>query len=118
MNQKISNKIIASVLKEKYNNWKKTSIASGGYFIVFNTFLEDGFLNRLSGGAVKLYLYLGIVSKNNTGESFHSIESMAKYFKVSTRTISTWISELEKERLIERYQLEKNEVAYTFLKPY
>jgi len=37
---------------------------------------------------------------------------------LSERTISTWINQLEKARLIERYQLSYDEVAHTYLQPY
>jgi hypothetical protein len=118
LKRELPNKAIAILCKNKYNNWKNYTIGNEGYFIIFNTYLEDGYLCRLSGGATKLFIYLGIVSKNDTGESFHSVESMAKYFDVSERTITTWIKELEKEKLIIRMQLELNGVSHTYLQPY
>ena len=118
MRKDLSNKAIAILCKNRYNNWKKSTIKNEGFFIIFNTFMEDGYLRRLSGGATKMYIYLGVVSKNNTGESFHSVESMSKYFGVSERTILTWLKELEREKLISRMQFEINGVAHTFLQPY
>lgn len=116
--KRIPNKRIASESKKRYNNWKKYMLEQEGYFVVFNNFLEDGFLRRLSGGAVKLYIYFGIVSKNDTGESYHSVISIARYFDVSERTIITWAKELEKESLIIRKQLEIDSVSHTYLQPY
>lgn len=73
---------------------------------------------ELSGGAVSLFVYIGLHSNNQTGESYHSIEKMAKFFKKSPRTISKWIDELEKAKLIKRLQLEVNGPAHTFIRPY
>ncbi|MGB2513197.1 helix-turn-helix domain-containing protein [Leuconostoc suionicum] len=89
-----------------------------GFFVIFNGFLDDGHLKKISGGALKLYVFLGIKSKNDTGESFYTVKQMADYFDVSTRSISNWIKELEKINLVERIQLEYNGVAHTFLNTY
>ncbi|MGW7816520.1 helix-turn-helix domain-containing protein, partial [Staphylococcus xylosus] len=83
-----------------------------------NGFLEKKYLNKISGGALKLYVYLGIHSENATGESFYKIKSISDYFNVSERTVSNWFRELLKLRLIERYQLELNGVSHTYLNVY
>lgn len=117
-NKKIPNRILSDKLRFSHETWKQKSLKSQGYFVVFNSFLEEGYLRNLSGGAVKLFIYLGIVSKNNSGESFHSVESMAKYFGVSKKTIYSWINELEEASLLTRMQLDINAVSHTFLRPY
>lgn len=63
------------------------------------------------------YIFLGINSKNNTGESWYTIESISKYFGKSPRTISYWFKELEKLNLIKRMQLEINAPSHTYLQP-
>jgi len=104
--------------KRNYSEWKKNAINENGFFIIFNGFLESNILKNINGNALKLYIFFGIHSKNETGESFYSIKEIAKYFNKSERTISTWINQLEKARLIERYQLSYDEVAHTYLQPY
>ena len=83
-----------------------------------SSFKSKNILNQISGNALKLYIFFGISSHNETGESWYSLEYIAKYFGKSTRTISNWILELEKVKLIKRIQLERDGVAHTFLKPY
>jgi len=104
--------------KKNYSKWKKNAIDEYGFFIIFNGFLETEILKKINGNALKLYIFLGIHSKNDTGESFYSIKEMARYFGKSERTISYWLKELEKLYLIERYQLSYDEVAHTYLQPY
>lgn len=114
----ISNGLIAKMSKENYKVWKDNSLENAGYFVIFNGFLEQKMLKKISGNALKLYVFLGIKSDNYTGESFFSIQSIAKYFGKSERTISNWIAELEELKLIKRVQLKHNEVSHTFLQPY
>lgn len=116
--EKISNHKKADLLKQRYKSWKTSLLQSGGYFPVFLEFKEDFLLKKLSGNAVKLYLYLGFHSGNMSGETWVSIEQMSKYFDKSPRTISNWLRELEKHNLIERMQMEKNGVSHTLLRPY
>ncbi|MDH9922590.1 helix-turn-helix domain-containing protein [Staphylococcus hominis] len=118
MYNKLSNKQKATLQRKNYEMWKKDSLDTKGFFVIFNGFLDNNYLKRISGGALKLYIFLGIKSKNDSGESFYNIDSIANYFEVSTRTISNWFLELEKLNLIERYQLEFNSVAHTFLNTY
>lgn len=104
--------------RENFKQWKKDNLKSSGYFVIFNGFQANGYLKKLSGNALKLYIYLGVHSDNVTGESFHGIETIAKYFGKSERTIYTWFNELVDLHLIRRAQLEFNGPAHTFLQPY
>lgn len=106
------------ILNKNYSSWKKGILKSEGFFPIFQSFKEEKFLKNLSGNALKLYLYMGLRSKNETGENWVTIDTMSKYFEKSPRTISNWIKELEDKRLIIRFQLESNGPAYTFLTPY
>lgn len=106
------------LLKKNYSYWKKNSINDKGFFIIFNGFLEENILKNISGGALKLYIFLGIKSDNYTGESFYTIPQISEYFSVSERSISNWFKELEKLNLIFRFQLKFNSVAHTYLNTY
>lgn len=108
----------AELNRNEYAKWKKDALSRFGYFPVFQPLKESFLLKNLSGNALKLYLYLGLMSDNTTGETWVSIETIARYFDKSKRTISDWIKELEKAGLIERMQLEQNGVSHTFLVPY
>ncbi|MBO1005917.1 helix-turn-helix domain-containing protein [Pseudogracilibacillus auburnensis] len=108
----------AELLEQDYSAWKSASLEKGGYFPVFNGFKEEYLLKNLSGNAIKMYLYLGLHSGNETGTTWVGIETIAKYFDKSPRTISYWLKELEEAELIVRMQMEKNGVSYTFLRPY
>lgn len=116
--KKIPNYRIAKLKENEYAEWKKEALQTYGYFPVFKPFKEEFFLKNLSGNAVKLYIFLGLMSGNENGKTWVSIETMSNYFNKSKRTISLWLKELEEVRLIERMQMEPNGVAFTFLKPY
>ncbi|MDK8747544.1 helix-turn-helix domain-containing protein [Streptococcus agalactiae] len=108
----------AELLREEYSWWKKAAFDRFGFFPIFQPLKESFLLQKLSGNAIKLYVYLGLMSGNETGETWVSIETIAKYFDKSERTISYWLKELEKAGLITRFQLEKDGVAHTFIRPY
>ena len=111
-------KINTGDLKENFRIWKKKSLNDAGYFIIFNGFLETEILSKVSGGALKMYVFLGIKANNSTGESFYKISTMARYFQVSERTISNWIQELYTLGLIARVQPKFKSVSHTYLRPY
>jgi len=108
----------ADFYRENFAKWKKEQLKSGGFFPIFQLFKEHFYLRNLSGNAVKLYLYLGLMSGNQTGETWVSLTTIAKYFDRTERSISHWMKELEEARLIKRMQMEVNGVAHTFLLPY
>ena len=115
----LSNKKKAEYYRKNYKNWKAIKIYDkAGFFLVYNDFKNKNILKKVSGNAIKCYLYLGISSKNDSGESWHTVERIATYFEVSTRTVSNWLAELEKYNLIKRLQFDMNEVSHTFLQPY
>lgn len=116
--KKITNKVYAKMWRENHAAWKSNSLDSTGFFVIFNGFLDNDILQRISGNALKLYVFLGIKSNNLTGESYYTIASIAKYFKKSERTINNWMKELVRLNLIKRVQFEKNKVSHTFLQPY
>lgn len=113
-----SNKLKAEALKAEHKEWKKEELASNTYFIIFKDFLSPNILNKISGNALKLYIYLGLNADNMTGEVWHGTEKIAKYFGKSERTIRTWFRELQDLNLIYRMQLEFNGNSYNYLLPY
>jgi len=105
-------------LREEYRKWKVlTQKINTPFFIIYNDFKEEH-LEDISGGALKLYLYLGFHSKNYTGESWHSVDAIAGYFGRDKRTIKGWFKELEERKLIKRIQRGFKWKANTFLLPY
>ena len=105
--------------RHAFSEWKTEKIKNkSGFYPVYNEFLEKGLLIELSGNALKLYIYIGIYSKNETGESWHSVERIAEYFDCDKRTITRWFKELEDKELIFRVQKGYKRAANTFLKPY
>lgn len=107
----------AERLMNDYLIWKTDNINKKvGFFPVYSNFKEH--MRELSPGAISLYLYFGIHSKNKTGESYHSIETIADFFGKSSRTISSWIKELEENQLIVRRQNKIRGVSTTYLRPY
>lgn len=117
MDNENTKRITATRLRKEHSQWRDTNFSNkNGFFPVFHDFKEV--LPNLSGGAVSLFIYMGLHSNNQTGECFHSIDKISKFFAKSPRTISKWISELEEVKLIERLQLELNGPAHTFLRPY
>lgn len=116
--KKYSNKDKAVIYKKNYEFWKKEGLDNYGYFIIFNGFITSNKLVNINGNALKLYIYLGMYSKNMTGEVWHSNYKIAKYFNKSERTIRNWMRELEDLNLIKRMQLEFNGESHTFLQTY
>lgn len=115
---KMNNKELAHSLKKNYSIWKKDSLDSKGYFIIFNGFRDTNKLKTISGNALKLYIYLGFYSNNTTGEVWHGNKRISVYFHRSERTIRSWMQELESLNLVKRIQLEFNKESHTFLQPY
>lgn len=113
----------AKPLMEEYRNdygkWRELNRKNKeGFFIIYNSFVKNKILRDISGNALKIYLYLCAHSKNETGESWHSIETIAEYFDKSPRSIRRLLKELEDMNLIIRIQEGFKRKANTFLKPY
>ena len=74
------------------------------------------FLPYLKDGAVKLYLYYVVAARSNTGESWHSIDTISSKLGVTERSISNWNNQLEDLGLIYRTSNGKKSKA-TFILP-
>lgn len=116
--KQLSNPEKAKLYRSNYEIWKKHSLETNGYFVIFNGLIESEKLKKISGNALKLYIYLGIHSKNFTGEVWHSNKTISKYFGKSERTVRDWMKELEDLNLIRRMRLKYNGEPHVFLQPY
>lgn len=105
-------KLLNEYLIWKQNNFNKKK----GFFPIFKEFLN--YMPNISPGAISLFLYFGLNSKTHTGDSFHSIQTIADFFGKTPRTITNWIKELEDNDLIIRKQFGLNQVSITYLRPY
>lgn len=76
----------------------------------------SAFLPHLKDGALKLYLYYALVANNETGESWHSIDTISKKLGATERSISNWNNQLEDLDLIYRTSTGKKSKA-TFVLP-
>ena len=105
-------------LRKDYETWKIRMRDEGSpFFMIYKSF-QDEHLNDISGGALKLYVYLGFQSNNFTGESWHSVETISDFFGNDTRTVQKWFKEFEERKLIERVQRGYKWIANTFILPY
>ncbi|WP_052350760.1 helix-turn-helix domain-containing protein [Paenibacillus gorillae] len=105
-------------LKSYYNQWRQNNTnMKEPFFGVLRAFKDKELLKDLDEGALRLYLYLGFVSNNETGTSWHSIQTIANYFGKQTRTIDFWIQKLGEAGLIYRTRHNKKS-ATTFLIPF
>lgn len=118
MHNNLKNSEKLEIMRFNYRKWKLDSLDEAGYFIIFQGFLESGLLNKISGNALKSYMYLGINSNNFEGVVWHSNSRIAQYFNKSETTIRTWMKELKDFQLIIRMQLKYDGSAYTYLQPY
>lgn len=74
------------------------------------------FLSYLNDGAVKLYLYYAVAAKNDTGESWHSIDTISQKLDATGRSIGNWNRQLEDMGLIYRTSNGRKSKA-TFILP-
>ncbi|MBK5201903.1 MAG: helix-turn-helix domain-containing protein [Spirochaetaceae bacterium] len=115
---KLVYKIEMDQLKKQYKVWKNTRRELRSPFYVVYTDFQDTHLKDISGGALKLYIYLGFQVNTFTGECWHSVESIADFFENDPRTVRKWFKELEERKLIKRIQNGFKRVANTFFLPY
>lgn len=104
--------------RHKHELWKNNLYEMNKPFFMLPTDFSNLFLKDISGGALKLYLFLGFHSKYKSGETWYSIEQISLFFEKDSRTIAKWFKELEDLNLIFRGQKGFMMTANTFLKPY
>lgn len=107
----------AEILKSNYSNWKNFNRSkNASFFVIYNSF-RDEHLATLDAGPLRLYLYFTSYAKNDTGDSWHSIQRIAEFFNTQTRTIDNWIKVLVDRGLIYRERTDKMSNT-TFILPY
>ena len=106
-----------SVFLKKYHDLWRNDLKDRkeNFLMLYKDFAN--FLPELTTGALKLYLFYGFSAKNETGESWYSIDTIAEKLDTTARSINTWNSELEKMELIYRLADSKSSKT-TFLIPY
>lgn len=105
------------VLKNYYKVWRDYNKGNREpFFPIFNVFKEKH-LKELEAGPLKLYLYFGFHADNQYGHNWHSIETIAGFFKTQPRTINNWIKKLIDAGLIHRDRKGKKSNT-TYLIPY
>lgn len=109
---------VFGVQKEQYSRWRNDLQEINKPFFMIPGDFKHIFLKDISGGALKLYLFLGFHSKYQTGESWYTVEQVAAFFDKDPRTVANWFKELEDRGLIFREQKGFMMKATTFLKPY
>jgi hypothetical protein len=112
---------IAGLLNQKkgekltlYGIWKQIKKNTDGYLLIANE-IED-YLKDLKKPSLNLYMFYAIHADNDNGDSYYSLDKIAKILNVSVKTISNWNRELEEVGLIKRKQ-QYNNSAITFLLP-
>lgn len=105
-------------LRNQYGKWKEDMrVRNEPFFMIYKLFQEEH-LSDISGGALKLYIYLGFHANNFTGECWHSVEKIADFFGNDQRTVQKWFKELEEKGLVIRIQKGYKWIANTFILPY
>lgn len=102
-------------IKDNYLSWRTCQSDSIEPYYLLNTEFKK-YLPYLTTGALKLYLHYCFNARNNTGESWHGRDSMAKELKTTTRSIDEWNSQLINLNLIYRGSDNKSSTS-TFLLP-
>ena len=74
------------------------------------------FLPYLTDGAVKLYLHYAFAANSNTGESWHSMDTISRELGTTERSIGNWNRSLEDLGLIYRTRNKKKSKT-TFILP-
>ena len=105
-------------LRNNHRQWKEERRSQKTPFFMIYKDFKDIYLKDISGGALKLYVYLGFHVNSFTGECWISTENIADFFGNDQRTVKKWISELEEIGLIRRIQNGFKRVANTFILPY
>lgn len=103
------------VTQNSYKEWRQFRKDSKDNYFIIPTGLKD-YLPYFYSKAMNLYLYYCLHAKNETGESWHSTETIANFLNVSVRTINHWNNILEEAGLIFRTSNNRQSKS-TFLLP-
>ena len=101
-------------LREQYCSWTENHQQRGTRAFPIYEYFHAEQLADLSGGALKLYIYLGLYSDPMTGECTQTTEVIAETLGVEPYTVKKWLNELKGKGLVEKIR----GTSYTFLLPY
>lgn len=106
-------------LRESHKEWRENlHKEKTGFFPVFSNQIKP-YIQDLSGNAIRLYIYLGIHSNNETGEVMGTNpRMMQQFFDCQLRTLQKWLEELEQANLIRRIQPAYKTKMHIFILPY
>lgn len=110
-----NNASVAQRYKEGYTQWRNFRKEVKENYYIIPKELEE-YLPYINSRALSLYLYYCLNSRNETGESWHSINTIAEKMNVSSRSVNTWNNDLEKAGLIVRLN-DRHNSKTTFLLP-
>ncbi len=107
-----------SMYSNQYSHWRNImSTSDTNFYILYNDF-KDKHLKDIDGGALKLYLFYCFNSRNNTGSSWYSVESISEFFGVTEKTINNWNNKLIERGLIFRNNKDNKRNKSTYLLPF
>lgn len=98
-----------------YYYWRKSRRENNEPFAMIPSELVT-YLSKFKTKALGLYLFYCLKAKNETGESYYSIDRLSEEMKVTPRTINYWNEELEAMGLIARFDATKKSKS-TFVLP-
>lgn len=108
---------LTEYLSDNYNKWRtlqSENKSNKPFFQLYTDFLK--YLPALKSGSVSLYLYYGFHANNSKGDSWHSVETIARNLNVTERSINNWNKSLIDLGLIYRVKGVKKS-AKTYLLP-
>lgn len=102
--------------RKEYRRWRTQLMRKeSGFFALYQDFLP--MIKELSAPALRVYLYVGLHSNNWTGESWHSLSTIAETLKMDPRTVRRALNELVDHELVARLQKTPRGRTYTYLRP-
>uniref|UniRef100_UPI000B1104B5 helix-turn-helix domain-containing protein n=1 Tax=Sulfobacillus thermosulfidooxidans TaxID=28034 RepID=UPI000B1104B5 len=102
--------------RRDYRQWRSDLIRKeAGFFALYQDFLP--LIKELSAPALRVYLYIGMHSNNWTGESWHSLSTIAKILQMDPRTVRRALQELVERNLVARVQKTPRGRTFTYLRP-
>lgn len=100
----------------EYSLWRENARTLKRPFYMLYSGFED-YLPHLSTNAVRLYLYYAFRARNETGESFPALHTIAEALKVTDRSINNWNQDLIDLGLIKRENGGGHKSTTTYLLP-
>ena len=80
-------KTVSQLYKQNYRDWRQFRKNIKDSYFILPTELEKYLPNNK---AINLYLYYCFKAKNEGGDSWHSVNTIAESLGVTTKTINTW----------------------------